>query len=190
MALELVEKEGCIKYKPFVIVVVYQFILWYTEPLQAIANEHHEGYKLGQQLGDRVYATYNLSFCNQANFITGQNLSTVQSHVRDFIQDQLGRKRQDFLINPVLLHYHIVTLRQGPHVLEAGRVDDVPTIAEINISHAQSELDSKIYHVTRAFLFRQFSGNLIDIMNISDTIEKKKMLMRPLFSFGIFFEGL
>ena len=40
-------------------------------------------------------------------------------------------------------YYHIVALRQGLHVLEAGRVDDVPTEAEINISHAQSEVSLK-----------------------------------------------
>ena len=131
LALKLIEKEVCIKYKPYVIMVVYQLILWYAEPLQAIANEHHEGYKLGQQLGDITNASYNLFFCNQANYITGQNLSTVQTKAKDFIQNQLKQKRQGILIGPVQLHYHIVALRQGLHVLEAGRVDDIPTIAEI-----------------------------------------------------------
>ena len=178
------------KHKPFVIVVVYQFLLWYTEPLQAIADAHHEGYKLGQQLGDITFASYNLLFCNQTKYLTGQNLSPIQTDLKDFIQDQLSRKRQDSLIGPVLLHYHVAALRQGLHVLEAGRVDDVPTEAEVNISHPLSDFASKIYSLTRAFLFRQFGGNLIDIMNISDTIEEKKMPIRPVTALGIFFEGL
>ena len=178
------------KYKPYVIFVVQQFMLWYTEPLQAIAETHHEGYKLGQQLGDVTYATYNLVICNQTKYLTGQNLSTLQTNVKDHIQNEISRKQQGFLIGPVLLHYHVVALRQGQQVLEAGRVDDVPTIAEINISHAQSEFESKIYHMTRAFLFRQFSGNLIDIMDISGKIEEKKIQLRPMFAFGIFYEGL
>ena len=190
LALKLVEKEVCMKHKPRVIAVVYQFILWYTEPLQTIANAHHEGYKLGQQLGDITHMTLNLFFCSQANYVAGQDLSTIQTDLKDHIQDQLRRKRQDHLIGPVLLHYHIVALRQGLHVLEAGRVDDVPTIAEINISHAQSEVASKIYSLTRAFLFCQFGGNLIDILNVLDTIKKKKILLRPISFVGIFYEGL
>ena len=122
--------------------------------------------------------------------MVGQNLSTAQTNARDFVHDQLNRKRQDILIGPVLLHYHAIALRQGLHVLEAGRVDDIPTIAEINISHAQSEFVREIYSLTRAFLFRQFGGNLIDIMNISDTIQQKKILLRPISASGIFFEGL
>ena len=187
LALKLVEKEVCMKHKPIVIMMVYQIILWYTEPLQAIADAHHEGYKLGQQLGDITNASYNLFFCNQANYITGQDLSTIQTNAKDFIQDQLRQKRQGILIGPVQLHYHAIALRQGLHVLEAGRVDDVPTIAEVDITHAQSEFESKIYHMTRAFLFRQLIGNLIDIMNVSDTIEE---LLRPISAMGIFFEGL
>ena len=141
-------------------------------------------------LGILQYASLNLFFCNQTKYVAGQDLSTVQTNAKDFIQDQLEAKTTRLLIGPVLLHYHVVALRQGLHVLEAGRVDDIPTIAEINISHTQSEFESKIYSLTRAFLFRQFGGNLIDIMNISDTIEEKKMLLRPISAVGIFFEGL
>ena len=190
LALKLVEKEVCMKHKPFVIVAVYQIILWYTEPLQAIADAHHEGYKLGQQLGDITHASYNLFFCNQTNYVAGQDLSTIQTNAKDFVQILLNRNQIGIVAFPVLLHYHAIALRQGLYVLEAGRVDDVPTIAEINISHAQSEVASKIYSLTRAFLFRQFGGNLIDIMNISDTIEEKKILLRPISAVGIFFEGL
>jgi hypothetical protein len=137
-----------------------------------------------------VYATFNQIFCNLINYQTGQNLSTIQTNVRDFIQDQLRQKRQIHLIGPVLLYYHIVALRQGLHVLEVGRVDDIPTIAEINISHAQSEYESKIYHMIWAFLFRQFSGKLIDLLDISNSNKEKKIQLRPIFAIGIFFEGL
>ena len=109
LALKLVEKEVCIKYKPIVIMVVYQIILWYTEPLQAIADAHHEGYKLGQQLGDITNASYNLFFCNQTNYVAGQDLSTIQTNAKDFIQDRLRQKRQDSLICP-LCYFTIILL--------------------------------------------------------------------------------
>ena len=117
LALKLVEKEVCMKYKPRVIMMVYQFILWYTEPLQAIADAHHEGYKLGQQLGDMTHMALNLICCNQTNYLAGQDLSTIQNNAKDFIRDRLNRqKRQDRLIAPVLFYYHIVAIRQGLHV--------------------------------------------------------------------------
>jgi hypothetical protein len=192
LALKLVEKEVCMKYKPFVIAAVYQFILWYTEPLQAIANALHEGYKLGQRLGDITYASYNQFFCNQANYVAGQDLSTVQTNAKDFVQIHLNRNQKELVAFAARLHYHAIALRQGLHVLEAGRVNDVPTIAEMDVGflNVQRQLTCNIYSLIRAFLFRQFGGNLIDIMNISGTIEEKKMLLRPISALGFLFEGL
>ena len=191
LALKLVEKEASLKYKPMVIAVVQQFILWYTEPLQAIAETYHEGYKLGQQLGDTTFTVYNLSFLNQTNYLTGQNLSIVQTNAKDRVQNLLSRKQMGFVRVGVLLHYHAIALREGLHILDAGRVDDIPTIAEIDIaSNIQSLSESKIYQLMRAFLFRQFSDDSFDIMNLSDSIEAKKMQLRPILAFGIFYEDL
>ena len=68
----------------------------------------------------------------------------------------------------------------------------VPTIAEMDAVtlNVQYQLTCNIYSLTRAFLFRQFGGNLIDIMDISDTIEEKKMPLMPVTALGMFFEGL
>ena len=171
------------KYKPRVVLVVYQLILWYTEPLQIVADSHHEGYKLGRRVGDVLHSTQNQFLSFQTKYVAGQDLSTVQTSSRDFIQIQPNRGQKDLLVAlSVLLYYHVIALRQGLHILDTGRVDDIPTIAEINISNVQSELLGKIFCLTRAFLFRQFGGNLIDIMNISDTIEKKKIQLRPIFA--------
>ncbi|MGV7235813.1 MAG: hypothetical protein ACQ9ET_06075, partial [Nitrosomonadaceae bacterium] len=191
-ALKLVEKEACNKYKPMVILVVQILLLWYTEPLQAVAISHHEGYKLGQQLGDMTHSTINQFLSFQTNYLTGQDLSTVQASAKHFIQNQLRRKQTYHVPGSVSIHYHAIALREGLHILNAGRVDDIPTISEINTtltSNVQHFFINKVYCLTRAFHFRQSSG-LLEIMNISDSIEKEKIQLRPIFALGIFYEGL
>ena len=175
-----------------VIVAVYQFMFWYTEPLQAVADSHHKGYKLGQQLGDMTYSTLNLFFNFQLNYLTGQVLSTVQASAKHFIQNQLSRKQKYCVPGSVLLYYHVIALREGLHILDAGRVDDIPTISDMAAaltSNVLGQFQGKVYSLIRAVHFRQSSG-LLDIMNISDSIEEKKIQLRPIFALGIFHEGL
>ena len=193
LALKLVEKEASLKYKPVVIVVVYQFTLWYTEPLQAIAETHHEGYKLGQQLGD-AYAMYNLHLYNQTKYLTGQDLSTIQTNAKDFIQIQLSRKQKYLVPASVLFYYHVIALRRGLHILDAGRVDDIPTISEMEtlISNVSMHFMSKVYRLMRAVLFRhlQLGNDSLDIWTLSHTIEEKKIQLMPIYAVGILYEGL
>jgi len=193
LALKLVEKETSLKYKPVVIVVVYQLTLWYTEPLQAIAETHHEGYKLGQQLGD-AFAMYNLHLYNQTKYLTGQDLSTIQTNAKDFIQYQLSRKQKYLVPASVLFYYHVIALRRGLHILDAGRVDDIPTISEMEtlISNLAMDFMSKVYRLMRAVLFRhlQLGNDSLDIMNLSHSIGEKKIQLMPIYAIGIFYEGL
>ena len=194
LALKLVEKDASLKYKPMVIVVVYQLILWYTEPLQTVADSHHEGYKLGQQLGDTSNASMNLSLYNQTKYLIGQDLSTIQTNAKDFIQYQLSRKQKYLVPASVSLYYHVIALREGLHILDAGRVDDIPTISEIEtlISNVAVHFMSKVYRLVRAILFRhlQLGNDSLDIMNLSESIGEKKIQLRPIFAIGIFYEGL
>ena len=194
MALKLVEKDASLKYKPMVIVVVYQLILWYTEPLQTVADSHHEGYKLGQQLGDTSNASMNLGRYIQTKYLIGQDLSTIQTNAKDFIQYQLSRKQKYLVPASVSLYYHVIALREGLHILDAGRVDDIPTISEIEtlISNVAVHFMSKVYRLVRAILFRhlQLGNDSLDIMNLSESIGEKKIQLRPIFAIGIFYEGL
>ena len=194
LALKLVEKETSLKYKPRVVAVVSQMILWYTEPLQTIAETHHEGNKLGQQLGDTACAMYHLNLYNQTIYLTGQGLSTIQTNAKDFIQYQRSSKQKYLVPASVLLYYHVIALREGLHILDSGRVDDIPTISEIEtlVSNVAVHSMSKVYCLVRAILFRQLQlGNdSLDIMNLSDSIGEKKIQLRPIFAIGIFYEGL
>ena len=192
LALKLVKEEvSSKKHRSSIIILVYQFTLFYCKPFQAIASVHHLGYQAGMQNGTVIHATLNIYFCHQMNYITGQDLSTVQSNMKSFVIHQLNTNNKKFIAPPALLHYHALALREGLHVLDS-RVDDVPTDLDMaNEKSAHDIMAGKIYSLTRVFMFREFgSGNLLDLVNISESIDDEKSMIRPLFAIGIFYEGL
>ena len=189
LALKLAGKRASLKYKPNVIAAVYSFILWYSEPLQAVADAHYSGYKVAQQVGDVLYATYNLFINCQTNYLTGQNLCTIQSNVKDIVSGMVSQKQKD-IVHCVIVYYHVVALRQGLHMLDAGRIDDIPTEAEMKNLNMRQLMLSNILKLERAFFFRQFGDDSLNFMNILDTVEKNKAVLTPTFAFGIFYEGL
>jgi len=84
LALKLVEKNASsLKYKSAVVLVVYQTIFWYNEPLQSIAESHLMGYKAGQQLGDLLFSSWNLQLSIILNYIGGHNLISLQKAIKD-----------------------------------------------------------------------------------------------------------
>ena len=84
LALKLVEKNASsLKYKSAVVLVVYQTIFWYNEPLQSVAESHLMGYKAGQQLGDLLFSSWNLQLSIILNYIGGHNLITLQKAIKE-----------------------------------------------------------------------------------------------------------
>ena len=96
LALKMVEKNlSSSKYKPLVILLCHQTILWYAEPLQSTAQAHQAGYKAGQQLGDFLYSIWNLQLSITLEYLSGQNLFTIQSACKDYIEKRLAEKQQN-----------------------------------------------------------------------------------------------
>ena len=94
----------------------------------------------------------------------------------------------------ILLHYQAIALRQGLHVLDTGRVDNVPTEAELlaqKSTNLTTHMSSKMHKLVRALLFRQLNSKLLEEINISETIVEKKIVLRPwLCMMGLVTEGL
>jgi len=195
LAVKLVEKNALSsKYKPMVILIAYQTILWRSEPLQSTAEAHYKGYIAGQQLGDFKSSWWNSHTSLIMNYLTGQNLCTFQATIKQDYTKMIQDEEQSFVFVYILLHSQVVALRQGLHTLNAGRVEKlIPSEAELlaqeNINkHIQ--MSSKINRLERSILFQQFSSNLLDETNISGTIAEMKMQLRPVLCMGIFLEGL
>ena len=192
LALKLVEKNASSsKYKPLVIASVYYSTLWYVEPFQSTAEEHQLGYRVGKQLGDFTQSLHNSFVSVKTGHLAGQNVSVTQSYIKDeyrlLCQDN---NEQNFLPDSVLLHYHAIALREGLHVLNAGRVDDIPTESEIQTPNLHSIFSSKLCKLERSFLFRQLNSNILDEMKIYESIVSTKMALRSSLCVGIFYEGL
>ena len=87
LALKMVEKNtSSSKYKPMVILFCYQTIMGYTEPFQAGAEAYYTGYKAGQQMGDFLYSFWNLMSSITYNFLSGQNLRTIETATKHFAE--------------------------------------------------------------------------------------------------------
>ena len=79
--------------------------------------------------------------------------------------------------------------------LRGIEVDKIPTEREVlaNAGYrnmAMILLVSKIHRLARAFLFRQLNDLSPDDIRITEVISEQKHLLRPLYLFGILFEGL
>jgi hypothetical protein len=92
LALKLVEKNASSsKYKPMVISICHNAILFHSEPLQSTAQAFHKGYKAGQQLGDFLSERLNLLMSITMNYLAGQNLRAVQATIKDYVESQKNK---------------------------------------------------------------------------------------------------
>jgi hypothetical protein len=94
----------------------------------------------------------------------------------------------------IVLHSQCLVLKEGPSILDAEAVDNIPTERDL-VASAEFGKDKilvlvyKIYQLVRAFLFRQLNDKSLDI-NVLGTISEEKHTLRPGALLGIFFEGL
>lgn len=170
-------------------------MLWASKPLQSFVDAHALGRKSGQQTGDFLYATLNWHVYVVMEYVVGHGIDTVLRDIREFIWQMQSRSSQAFLGNSILLHYHVLALKEGLHVLDGGSVCNIPTEGEFFASAGFGRdhilvLNSKIHQLVRAFLFRQLDVTALERLGVWDEIREKKHLLRPIYLMGIFFEGL
>ncbi len=200
LALKLSERGDSCVCKSSVIFFAFQSTLWADVPLQAIADMHRQGHKVGERSGDFLYSTLNVFASAIISYFTGENLSTVRKEIRDLILKMQGKSNQSFVgwANSSLIHLQLVILQDGEERLNEDRLDDVPGLRAVMLDSvldsgkpdaAVSMLD-KILFVQRVFFFRRFDDITFDAINISEEISEKKHFLRPQLLLGIFFEGL
>jgi len=167
-----------------------------TIPLQAIANAHRQGHRIGERSGDYLYSTLNNAMAIMVNYLAGEDLSTLRKEIHDFILEKRGPSNKSFITwgNASLLHLQMVVLQDGEERLNEERIDDIPgqraVVGDLGRPDATVLLLDKILSVQRLFSFRRFDDITFDITNISEEISEKKHFLRPVLLMGIFFEGL
>ena len=183
--MKLLEKTGS-THKSSIICMVYQGVLWASEPFQSIVDAHRLGEKAGRQAGDFLYATLNSSLSITTSFAAGQSLYTVRNDIHNYIREMQRQNSLHNVRNLILVNSQCLVLKEGVASLEDA--DGVPSESDFPPDKL-SLLVTKIHNTARAYLFRQLDNESLDI-NVSGTILDEKHQLRPLFFMGIFFEGL
>ena len=194
LSLELLDKTApsSARYKAEVISFVYALVLWTVEPIQSIVDALYQGHRVGLKVGDFLSSSLNLHLTITYGYVAGQELRNVREKARDFIRVMMSKKNTAFTSGTILIHSHTVALMEGPQILDAGRVDDVPSESEELARTGKRSimvLLIKLYRLTRAFLLEQLDDVLGEI-HISDIIVEENHPINPVYLFGIFIEGL
>jgi len=195
LAMKLLQKRDLATQSSHAIFLVHQTILWLSDPLQSIVDAHLLGQKAGQQSGDVVLSNLNWHVSIVVSIVAGYELNDVAEKSTFYIREVQGLENQlfaGFMIFSVLLHSTVLALKEGLHVLELDHIYNIPT-ERVVLAEAPPkpmiELQTKIYRLSRAFLFRQFDEVAVNV-DISDTIAKHKHQLNPLYLHGVLFEGL
>jgi hypothetical protein len=189
LALKLLEKSKSSRCKAQVFFSVYQTVMWLKHPFQAIANYHEIGYKAGMQVGDVISSSLNLSRALMVGYIAGQPLRDIREKMKEIFK-QRGMESCGHLS-----YANVCALIEGQHLLDATQIDGIPGKPGI-IARARESGDSHtlllnlVHHLLRVVCFRQYD-NISASICVSDMIfEKKKVALRPLFTFAVFTEGI
>ena len=191
LALKLVD-TGLSVDKSALIALVYTTILWAVEPLQSCAEAYKIGIKVGQQSGDFLYSSVNWQLSIMTSYLAGVNLDKVQRSMEDYILT-VQRQNRHLLGGSILLFHQARVLKEGLIALDIEPPNNIPTEKEA-LEQFSSPLflsNYKIHQLVRAYLLHRLDDlQSLDMVNISDDIAQNKHPLRPLFLFGIFYEGL
>ena len=191
--MKLVENKKSLVHKSAVISGVYLASLWACEPQQATLEAHEIGRKVGEQTGDYLYMACNWHMSTLTAYHAGQNLDHVQRSMEDYIMTMQSRNGRVFIGGSILLIYQARVLKDGLCALDAKSSNNIPTEKEaVELFSSPLFLTNyKIHCLVRAYLFRRLDDvKSLDIVDVSDDIERNKHHLRGFFLFGIFFEGL
>jgi len=174
--------------------MVYESILWASDPLQSFSDSHRLAMTSGQLAGDYLFSSMNWRSSIIVSFTAGSDLNTVHGNVETFIKDLQRRNTLQFVPYRVLvlmLHSLVVSLKEGLGVLDLDHINSIPTERGPDPSSWKLgvRLSPQIIQLIKAFLFRQMDAIFLYV-DISERIARNKQTLCPDYLFGMFFEGL
>jgi hypothetical protein len=151
-----------------------------------------QGYKEGQLSGDIIYGLQNLLMGTTTDYVAGQSLDVVHKNILEFFSTLQRYGVKVFIKLAMLLLSQIMVLKGGLHMSRISHLENMPNEGEI-LTDASSALKvyvhGKVYHLTRAFLFRQMDDESMQI-NISGAVAENYHQSETIILMGYFFEGL
>ena len=192
LALKLVENKLSLVHKSAVFAIVYHLILWASsDPLQATIEAHEIGRQVGQQHGDFLNSGLNWVLSIMTSYLAGACIDKVKTNSEDFIVTMQSQKNNTFVGYSALLYHQARVLKEGLDVKPPKNIPTEPEFVQQSSGDSLLLTSYKIHQLVRAYLFHQLDEvQSLDIVYISDDIERNKHQLCPLFLFGIFFEGL
>ena len=127
------------------------------------------------------------------SYLAGVSLDKVQANSEDFIltmQSQNGSFDGIFVMGSIVLFHQARVLKDGLCVLDAKPSNNILSEEEAlqQWSGPFFQSNFKIHQLVRAYLFRKFDDlQSLDIVDVSDDIERNKRHLQPFLIFGIFF---
>ncbi|KAL7541595.1 hypothetical protein ACHAXR_011473 [Thalassiosira sp. AJA248-18] len=192
LGLRLLDKINAQRYTSAVIALVGTLVSWVAEPVQCIAESHTLGCQIGQRNGDIVSGNLNYLFYIQISFMSGQSLTMIRDKSRKFALELLQREQKFMLMGAVCFHHQAAALIGGMEFEdeESSKLptwDEYTTLATTGPNKDFSLVFSS-HQYMRSFLFKQYGNMPKD--GLLDRILERNVPLRPIFFFGVFFEGL
>lgn len=191
LAMKLLERIDAFECAPSVYATLY-YVLWLTEPFQAMTETFRLGKQIGELTGDVFNTLANNALICLMGYIAGAPLGDVRKQSVECIGRMKGQNMLAFLVLEALLHSQIAVLMEGSHIADAESLDDVIYGEKEALSKIQDNVDAvscnEIFQMIRAFLFRKLSCKTarFHTMKIFDPNVPEE----PLQMIGIFFVGL
>jgi predicted ATPase len=193
LALRLLDRADARRYTGAVIALVATGVSWVKEPLQSIPESHLVGYHHGQRGGDVWSSTVNYLLYLQIIYLSGQSLSHVRKKIWAFALELLQRKQQFMFYGMRVLYLQILALIEGLDFKEEEDAQHaLPSWENSLKSGAGKNLDMLLvfstHQLMRSFLFKQYDN--LPEGGILNHITGSSVPLRPIFYYGILFEGL
>ena len=163
----------------------------YSEPLQSIAESHLQGFKYGQRNGDTIASQLNYQFSLQISYISGKNLDFVRDKSKQFVYELLQRKQQFLRNGAWTVYLQATAFAEGLDYEEGEEHKNLPSwnvLEKGSGAHLDFSLVMSTHRFMRAVLFKKY-GELPQ-EGMLDRIFARDVPLRPIFYYGVFFEGL
>jgi predicted ATPase/serine phosphatase RsbU (regulator of sigma subunit) len=167
LGMELGERPLCKKSKSRIIYVFNTQIRHWKEHLRNTIEPYTEGYQLGIESGDLLYAADNLGMQNSHNFMLGKNLIELEQEIENHTRIIKGlNQMQIYSKNSILLQL-VQNLRgksEDPIILVGSAFDETKSIPLWTATNNRLLLAT--YYVTRIFLsmiFHNYTNIIRDL---------------------------
>ncbi|MGL5193632.1 MAG: trifunctional serine/threonine-protein kinase/ATP-binding protein/sensor histidine kinase, partial [Chroococcales cyanobacterium] len=172
MALALIDQLNTQEYKSLTILFFSTFVQHRQEPIVSMAALEKEGYLVGIETGNFLYAGYSLSVYFDASLFAGKELSDLQSELAQFCRIIAAFKQENalaYLYMKQQLFRLLVEINDYPTLLIGDAYDETKMLPEyLQNNELSGFCAAYTYKLILAYLFGDYNHALDYINEISE----------------------